>query len=152
VVRARRVHALRRGEVALGIGALVDVLAGGDVGEGGLLATGDDVGALQAETLVAADGGAVLEVVGPRHVLHEAVLDLGEVVAAHARAGGDGGGPGAVGLAEEGGEAGPLVAGVALVADDGAVVEALARQLVGRGVFNLRQRRTLRGCNIKDIL
>ena len=144
-MRASCVDTLRCGEIALGIGALIDVLARGHVGEGGFLATGDDVRANEAEALVTAHRGPVLVVEGPRSVLHKAVLNLGEVVAAHARAGGHGGGPGAVGLAEQGGQASSLVAGVADVADDGAVVEPLARQLVGRSVFNLRQRRTLGG-------
>ena len=144
-MRASCVDTLRCGEIALGIGALIDVLARGHVGEGGFLATGDDVRANEAEALVTAHRGPVLVVEGPRGVLHKAILNLGEVVAAHARTGGHGGGPGAIGLAEKGGQASSLVAGVADVADDGAVVEPLARQLVGRSVFNLRQRRTLGG-------
>ena len=57
---ALSVHTLRGAKVALGVGALVDILAGGQVHEGLLLATRDDVGADQAVALVAAHRGTVL--------------------------------------------------------------------------------------------
>ena len=57
---ALRVNTLRGAEVALGVGALVDILAGGQVHEGLLLAARDDVGPDQAVALVAAHRGTVL--------------------------------------------------------------------------------------------
>ena len=57
---ALSVNTLRGAEVALGVGALVDILAGGQVHEGLLLAARDDVGPDQAVTLVAAHRGTVL--------------------------------------------------------------------------------------------
>ena len=82
VVGARGVDAFCGAEVALGVGALVDVDTGGQVGEGLLLATGDDVSAYEAEALVTADLGTVLEVVRFGLVLNDPIVNLGEGKAA----------------------------------------------------------------------
>jgi hypothetical protein len=72
----------------------------GLIGECLLLSARDNVGADQPEALVAADGGPVLVVVGLVLILDETVLNGGEVEAPLPGAGGNEGGPGAVGLAE----------------------------------------------------
>ena len=63
-------------------------------------------------------------------------------------AGGHPAGPGPVGLAEQHGQAGPLVSLVAGVAHDGAVVEAAPGKDVGPGVLHLGEGRALGGCEI----
>ena len=117
VVAASGVDALCAGEVALRVGTLVDVHTLGQVDELLVLAAGDDVGPDQPEALVAPDGGAVLVVVGLVLGLDEAVLDVGELEAALPRAVGHGAGPGAVTLAQQGRQPGPLVTSLALEPD-----------------------------------
>ena len=117
VVAASGVDALCAGEVALRVGTLVYVHALGQVDELLVLAAGDDVGPDQPEALVAPDGGAVLVVVGLVLGLDEAVLDVGELEAALPRAVGHGAGPGAVTLAQQGRQPGPLVTSLALEPD-----------------------------------
>ena len=107
--------AYRSGEVTGRVGALVDILAGGQVPELLVLSTADDVGSNEPVSLVAADTRAVREVVGLGLVLDDAVLDLGEVEAANPGAGWDHARPRPVGLAEQGRQARPLVSRVTLV-------------------------------------
>ena len=76
------VDAFGGAEVALGVGALVNVHTGRQVGEGLLLPTGDDVSAYEAEALVTADLGTVLEVVGFGLVLYDPIINFGEGEAA----------------------------------------------------------------------
>ena len=142
---ARGVDTFRCREIALRVGTLVDVNAFGKVGELFLLTAGDDVAADQAETFVAPHLGLVLVVVGLLLVLYDPIFNFWELEASFPGAVGHIGRPGSVGLAEQGGQARPLVARVALVADHRPVVQTLSSELVGGGVVNLPQRWAL-GC------
>ena len=114
---ARGVDTFRCREITLRVGTLVDVHTLGQVDELLVLAAGDDVRPDQPEALVAPDGGAVLVVVGLVLGLDEAVLDVRELEAALPRAVGHRAGPGAVTLAQQGRQPGPLVTSLALEPD-----------------------------------
>ena len=91
------------------------VLAGMHSFKGLVLRAGEDVVADHVVSLEALGPGGVAVVVLPVAVLDVPVVQLGEVVAPHPRAGGDRRAPGAVGLAQQDGQAGTLVTRVALV-------------------------------------
>ena len=115
-----------------------------------VISAGDDVASDAVVSSVALDLGLVAVEVLPGLVDDVSVLDLGEDKALLLAAGGQLGRPGSVGLADDDGKSGSLVARVALVPDDGAVVQAAAGQQVGGGVLNIRKRRTLRGCGTRQ--
>ena len=101
------IDTLSAGEVTrVGVGALINVHTLGQVDKLLVLATRDDVGPDQSEALVAPHTHAVLVVVGLlRLPLHEAVLDDREVEAALPRAVRHAGGPGAIALTQQRGQA-----------------------------------------------
>ena len=137
---SRGVDTFRCGEIALRVGALVDVNAFGKVGELFLLTAGDDIAADQAETFVAPHLGLVLIVVGLFLILYDPIFNFWELEASFPGAVGHIGRPGSVGLAEKGGQARSLIARVALVPDHRPVVQPLPSELVGGCVVNLAQR------------
>ena len=81
VVAALSVDTLRGGEVTLGIGAFINIHTLGQVDKLLILPTRDDVGANQTESLVTADSGSVLVIVGLGLLLNETILDVGELEA-----------------------------------------------------------------------
>ena len=99
----------------LSLSALVFVLAGWHPGERLVVRASEDVVANHVVPLETLGPGGVSVVELRVRVLDVPVGDPGEVVAPHPRAGGDGGAPGAVGLAQQHRKARPLVTRVTLV-------------------------------------
>ena len=95
------------------------------------------------ETPVALHPRLIAEVVLVRPLRDVTVPDLGELVAPLSGARRHSGRPRSVRLADEHGQAGPLVSRVALVSHHSPIIQASSSQNLGSGVLYLRQRRAL---------
>jgi hypothetical protein len=148
-LRTFSVDTLGAREVALRVGTLVDVLAGGNVDELFVRSTRDNVGTNQAITFVTPNRCTIRVVVWSIFILDDSVLNVREVEALHPGAGGYAAAPSAITLAEKGWETWTLVSGVTFIPDDCSIVKSLAGQLVRGSMVDLREGRTLRGLAVR---
>ncbi len=147
VVRPGGVHALGGLEVALEELALVPVDASRNLGEGAVFSASNDIGADSGISAVTLDTNliAIAELgasIG-RPIDNKSVFNLGEAVAANTRARRGCRRPCSVALAQQNGQASPLVTLVTLVANNGAVVQPSSSEYISTGILDFWQRGAL---------